>query len=81
MIEARIFDGDIVYIKQQPIVENGEIGAVLIDDEATLKKIYINDNNITLMPCNSNYEPLIYSGRKMKDIKILGKAVGFISSL
>ena len=48
MIDARIMNGDIVYIRQQPTVENGEIAAVLIDDEATLKRVYISDNNINL---------------------------------
>ena len=50
MIDARINDGDIVYIKQQPTVENGTIAAVLIGDEATLKRVYISGNTLTLAP-------------------------------
>ena len=79
MIDARICDGDIVYIKQQPTVENGQIGAVLIGDEATLKKVYITEGTVTLMACNTNYAPLVYSGDKLNEIRILGKAVGFTS--
>ena len=48
MIDARIWDGDVVYIRQQPEVENGEIAAVRIGDEATLKKVYYNGRRIIL---------------------------------
>ena len=81
MIDARIYNGDIVYIRQQPTVENGEIAAVLIDDEATLKRVYISDNTITLVACNSKYQPFVYTGKQLNDIRILGKAVGFTSTL
>lgn len=81
MIDARILDGDIVYIKQQPTVNNGEIAAVLIGDEATLKKVYLTGDTLTLLACNSSYEPFIYSGTELENIRILGKAVGFTSSL
>ena len=81
MINARIFPGDIVYIKQQPVVENGEIAAVLIGDEATLKRVYYTpDNNcITLRACNPLYSDMIYTGEQLNEIKILGKAVWFMS--
>ncbi len=80
MIDARINNGDIVYIRQQPTVENGEIAAVLIDDEATLKRVYITDNTITLVACNSKYQPFVYTGEQLNEIRILGKAVGFTST-
>lgn len=79
MIDARIMDGDIVYIKEQPTVENGEIAAVLIGDEATLKRVYLNGNSLTLLPCNSKYPPLVYNGSELENIRIIGKAVGFTS--
>lgn len=79
MIEARIMDGDIVYIKEQPTVENGEIAAVLIGDEATLKRVYLNGSSLTLLPCNSKYPPLVYNGPELENIRIIGKAVGFTS--
>lgn len=81
MIDARIHNGDIVYIRQQPTVENGEIAAVLIDEEATLKRVYISDNTITLVACNSKYQPFVYTGSQLDQIRILGKAVGFTSTL
>lgn len=81
MIDARILDGDIVYIRQQPTVNNGEIAAVLIDDEATLKKVYLSEGTITLVACNTNYQPFVYSGEKLNEIRILGKAVGFTSRI
>lgn len=83
MTGARINNGDIVYIHQQPDVENGEIAAVLIDNEATLKKVYKypQKNMIVLKPANPEYEDLIYTGSELEDIKILGKAVGFYSHI
>lgn len=80
MIDAHIYDGDIVYIRQQPIVDNGEIAAVLIDDEATLKRFYRNGDTVTLMPCNPKCTPFVYTGEQLNDLRILGKAVGFTST-
>ena len=79
MITARIFDGDVVYIRPQPDVENGEIAAVLIDNEATLKKVYKAKNKITLSPCNPMYADMVYTDEQLNTIKILGKAVAFTS--
>lgn len=81
MIDARIMDGDIVFIREQPIVENGEIAAVLIDDEVTLKRFYKNDGLIMLRPENSKYEPLMYTEKDFKQVSILGKAIFFQSEL
>ena len=79
MIDARIFDGDIVYIRQQESVEHGEIAAVLIGDEATLKRVYIYDDCISLEAENPQYKPMVYRGEEMNNIRILGKAVAFTS--
>lgn len=81
MINARIFDGDIVYIREQPDVENGEIAAVLIDNEATLKKVYKYENRIELRPENPTFEVFNYEGKEIENIRILGKAVGFYSNI
>ncbi|MCH5213313.1 MAG: helix-turn-helix domain-containing protein [Oscillospiraceae bacterium] len=83
MINARIFDGDVVFIREQPMVENGEIAAVIIDDEATLKRVYYNqaEGQIILSPENPAYSPLVYSGEKLNEIKILGKAIAFQSDV
>lgn len=80
MIGARIHDGDVVYIRQQPTVENGEIAAVLIDDEATLKRVYIYPDQLVLNAENPIYAPMIYAGDNRDAIRILGKAVGFTSA-
>ena len=81
MINARIFDGDIVYIRQQETVENGEIAAVLIDNEATLKRIRLFDDHIILEPENPMYKPMVYWNEDMNAVRILGKAVAFTSAV
>ena len=81
MINARIFDGDIVYIRQQDAVDNGQIAAVLIDGEATLKRVQLYEDHISLEPENPQYRPLVYWGEEMNNIRILGKAVAFTSAI
>ena len=81
MINARIFDGDVVYIRQQPTVENGEIAAVLIGDEATLKRVRLYEDHISLEPENPQYRPLVYWEEEMNNVRILGKAVAFTSTV
>lgn len=81
MINARIFDGDIVYIRQQETVENGEIAAVLIGTEATLKRVRLFDDHIVLEPENPMYKPLVYWNEEMNTVRILGKAVAFTSAI
>lgn len=81
MINARIFDGDIVYIRAQPDVENGEIAAVLIDNEATLKRVYKYPSKIVLRPENPLYGDMIYTNEELNQIRILGKAVAFLSAV
>ncbi len=81
MMNARINDGDIVYIRKQEQVDNGEIAAVLIDNEATLKRVYVYSNKVILQPENPKYEPFVYVGEEMNEIRIIGKAVGFTGML
>ena len=81
MIDARILDGDVIYIRQQPVVENGEIAAVRIGDEATLKKVYYNGRRIILRACNPLYADMEYEGEELNDVDILGKAVAFSSMI
>ncbi len=81
MINARIFDGDIVYIRQQPAVENGQIAAVLIGDEATLKRVRLFEDHISLEPENPMYRPIVYWNGDMASIRILGLAVAFTSAV
>jgi len=83
MINARIFDGDIVYIHAQPEVENGQIAAVRIGDEATLKKVYYTpgDHRITLRACNPLYPDMTYAGSELEEVEVRGLAVGFYSTV
>ena len=78
MIDVNIQDGDIVFVQETPEVENGEIAAVVIGDEATLKKVYYQNDTITLMPANSSFEPLVYKKEEINDIRICGKAVAIL---
>ena len=81
MVNARIYEGDIVFIKEMPMVENGDIAAVIIEDEATLKRVYYypGDNMLQLVAENPKYKPLVYQGEELNHIRILGKAVYFMS--
>lgn len=79
MINARIFDGDIVYIRRQPDVANGQIAAVRIGEEATLKRVYKQGSRLILRAANPLYEDMIYEGWELEDVQILGLAVAFTS--
>lgn len=83
MINARIMDGDIVFIKKQPMVDNGEIAVVLIDDEATLKRFYYDKEAsiVRLVAENPAYKTMVYSGEELNEIRVLGKAVAFQSDV
>ena len=81
MIDVRLFDGDIVYVKLQSDVENGEIAAVAAGDEIMLRRIYRTPDCIMLVPGNTLYMPRIFTGEAMKTIQIIGKAVAFTASL
>ena len=81
MINARIFDGDLVFIHQQPEVENGEIAAVLIDGETTLKRVYRYENRIELRAENPTFAPLNYEGAALSAVRIIGKAMHFLSMI
>lgn len=82
MTGARINDGDIVYIRQQSTVENGQIAAVLVDGtEKLLKRVYINDYSIILQAENPSYPPRVFSKEDMNRVSIIGRAVGFTSVL
>lgn len=83
MIDAGITEGDIVFIHEQPIVDNGEIAAVIIEDEATLKRVYYDKqhNRLQLIAANPIYMPLVYSDEELEHIRILGKAVALMRNL
>ena len=77
MIDAGIHDGDAVYIRIQPTVENGEIAAVRIGEEATLKRVYYDGTTLTLMPANASFAPMVYTGPQLDDVHIEGRVVGW----
>lgn len=78
MINAGIRDGDIVYIRKQETVENGQIAAVLVgDDEATLKRFYLMDGKVTLNAENPAYPPMVYVGEEIRAVHVIGLAIAF----
>lgn len=83
MKDARILDGDIVFIQETSIVDQGEIAVVIIDNEATLKRVYYypEQAKLILNPANPAYEPLVFIGDELNDVKILGRAVAFQSDV
>jgi len=83
MTGARIHDGDIVFIREQDSVDNGQIAAVIIDDSATLKRIfyYPQKQKLVLQAENPLFEPLVYVGDELDQVRILGLAVAFQSDV
>lgn len=83
MTGARIFDGDIVFIREQAIVENGQIAAVVIGEEVTLKRWYYypEQKKLVLQAENPRYEPFVFIGEELNNIRCLGRAVSFMSNL
>ena len=77
MVNARIFDGDIIFVRKQDMVDDGEIAVVLVEDEATVKRVYYDrENNVlTLMPENPTYKPMRYVGSELDLIRIIGKVI------
>lgn len=81
MLNARILDGDYVFIHEDSQVNDGEIAAVLIGDEVFLRRVYKNQNELVLMAENPSYKPMIYRNEELEGIKILGLAVAFQSNI
>ncbi|MFZ5644202.1 MAG: transcriptional repressor LexA [Bacillota bacterium] len=73
MIEAGIHEGDLVVVRQQPTANNGDIVVALIEEEATVKRLFREKDHIRLQPENQSMEPII-----TRDVKILGKVVGLL---
>ena len=83
MIGARIKNGDIIFCRAQDMVNNGEIAAAIIGDEVTLKRVYYypEKQKLVLQAENPKYEPFVYIGDELNQIRILGKAVAFQSDI
>ena len=76
MIDDGILDGDVVMVRQQPTAENGDIVVALIEDEATVKRFYLEPDRIRLEPANPSYSPIYTT-----EASILGKVVGLLRSV
>lgn len=83
MVGARIHNGDVVFIKEQSIVDNGQIAAVIIDNDVTLKRWYFypDKKKLILQAENPSYEPFVFIGEELNNIRCLGRAVSFMSNL
>lgn len=82
MINAGIRDGDIVYIRKQETVDNGQIAAVLVDgEEATLKRFYKESNTVTLIAENPAYRPMVFVGEQMQEVHIIGLAIAYTHNM
>lgn len=83
MINAGIHDGDIVFVRKQPTVDNHDVAVVLIGDEATLKRVfyYPEQQKLILQAENPDYEPFVYVGEELQNVQILGKAVAYQSDV
>lgn len=77
MVDAGISDGDVVFVRKQPTVENGQIAAVRVNGEATVKRVYINGNAMILQPANINFLPQTYAISELDDVAIEGLVVGW----
>ena len=76
MVNARIHDGDLVLVRKQSDVNNGDIAVVTIDDEtATLKRILKKENILVLQPENPSYSSYIFSGEEQNRVRIIGKVI------
>ena len=80
-MSPRILDGDMVAIHKQPCVENGQIAAVRIENEATLKRVYLYPDRMVLQPENQAYAPIVLVGEEMNTVSIEGKAVGLCRAI
>jgi repressor LexA len=76
MIEAAICDGDWVVVRRQPVAENGEIVAAMIDGEATVKVFQRKNGHVTLLPRNPEYSPI-----PADDAHVLGRVVTVLRAL
>lgn len=77
MINARIHEGDDVFVHKQSTVSSGDIAVVLIEDEATLKRVFLRGEKLILQPENQRYQPMEFSAKQIEEkrISIIGKVL------
>lgn len=76
-MEPRVLDGDVVYVRQQPDVDDGQIAVVGVDDSVTLKVVYHLPNGLQLVSLNPKYKPMIYTQANTDYLAIIGLAVAY----
>lgn len=81
MINARIYDGDLVLVKSQSSVENGELAAIALEGSIIIRRFYQYPKRIELRPENPTYEVMNFEGTEAAQVKILGKVVGIIGEV
>ena len=83
MVNARIFDGDLVFVREQPEVETGQIAVVRLGDEYTLKRVYIGPDYVELRAENPLYAPIILRGADLESdhFQVVGLAVAYLSRI
>lgn len=80
MIDANIHEGDLVFFRKTPDVENGSIACVLLDDQVTLKRIIKADDTLILQPANTSYSPIVVRDGDYTNVQILGEMIGVYST-
>lgn len=80
MIDANIHEGDLVFFRKTPDVENGSIACVLLDDQVTLKRIIKADDTLILQPANTSYNPIVVRHGDYTNVQILGEMIGVYST-
>ncbi len=76
MIDDGIFDGDYIFVRKQATAENGEIAVVMIDGEATCKRIFHEGDRVRLQPANETMSPIYVHRSEFRSIDVIGKVVG-----
>ena len=76
-MEPRVLDGDVVYVRQQPDVDDGQIAVVGVDDSVTLKVVYHLPNGLQLVSLNPKYKPMIYTQSNTDYLAVIGLAVAY----
>ncbi|MBF0194864.1 MAG: transcriptional repressor LexA [Magnetococcales bacterium] len=78
MVDAGINDGDYIVVRQQPIAENGDIVVAFLEDEATVKRLYISEDRVELRAANINYKPIVVAPDD--HLRIVGKVMAVSSN-
>lgn len=81
MVGARINKGDVVFIKSAESLENGDVGAFILNDKIIIRKYYFDGKNHILCPASTEFSPESFRGLKSSNVKIIGKVIAFQANL